>query len=388
MNALADETGTVYNTRSYRLLPDTPCGESAKRLLTSLAESAETEVPGVWAAANSDVQHDGLAAKSVSTYPLVRDKTNGKLKRDGEPNADSFFASATPHGALLCIADGCNWGVRPCRAARNALLGAREYLFQHAGDITTIRLAGHYLFRALCNAQKTILAGAPTPREAGTSTTLLAMVLRTDAGEWALLVASVGDCKCFCWRSKHRRFIDVTRGTRCFDMRDPGGRLGPYAKGAFPDLRNLTLFHTTLDPDDFIMLTSDGVYDNFDPQFHGTLPRELGLDFDAWNKMPNEQAASLKEQETVSSMTRMFPDAIDSATQVVQRLLYHVVSLTAKARKFMEENPGKKQPTNYAEFPGKMDHSTCVVYKVACDPSLPDKKVARPSAFAKRNADK
>ena len=169
-------------------------------------------------------------------------------------------------------------------------------------------------------------------------------------------------------------------------MRDPGGRLGPYTNGARPDVRNLTLFLTDVEQDDFVMITSDGLYDNFDPAFVGKSPKDMNIDADTWKDVGMTVASKIKEEETVRAMTKMFPEPIESATHVLQKLLYHVVSQTAKSRNFMEENPGKKQPTNYSEYPGKMDHCTCAVYKVACNTSLPDKEVVRPSAFAKRNA--
>jgi hypothetical protein len=47
-----------------------------------------------------------------------------------------------------------------------------------------------------------------------------------------------------------------------------------------------------------------------------------------------------------------------------QKLLNHAKSTTSLSRKWMEENPGKRMPKDYSNFPGKMDHTTVFCYKV------------------------
>lgn len=77
------------------------------------------------------------------------------------------------------------------------------------------------------------------------------------------------------------------------------GRLGPYRKTQ-PDLRNFSGYFTYLDRGDFIMMCSDGVYDNLDPQTNGVVctanfeptsqlqsPKSLGLpDVELWTDLP------------------------------------------------------------------------------------------------------
>lgn len=48
------------------------------------------------------------------------------------------------------------------------------------------------------------------------------------------------------------------------DMRDALGALGPVS-GREPELNNLTVAMTIVDPGDIVFLTSDGISDNFDP---------------------------------------------------------------------------------------------------------------------------
>lgn len=76
-----------------------------------------------------------IAAKSISTYPLVMDRGTGKASRDGDPNADGLFAAVYPNRAILAIADGCNWGIRSQKAAHRALEGVSQYLLAHEEQV-------------------------------------------------------------------------------------------------------------------------------------------------------------------------------------------------------------------------------------------------------------
>lgn len=52
-------------------------------------------------------------AQVLSLYPL-------NLKsaiREGDPICDSYRVHTTETGSIWCLADGCNWGPRPCQAA-------------------------------------------------------------------------------------------------------------------------------------------------------------------------------------------------------------------------------------------------------------------------------
>lgn len=52
-------------------------------------------------------------AQVISLYPL-------NLKtgiREGDPICDSYRVHTSETGSIWCIADGCNWGPRPCQAA-------------------------------------------------------------------------------------------------------------------------------------------------------------------------------------------------------------------------------------------------------------------------------
>lgn len=102
---------------------------------------------------------------------------------------------------------------------------------------------------------------------------------------------------------------DITDGNRMnlTDPRDPGGRLGPYTRQGGPDLRNFDIFSKVCKTGDILLLCSDGVHDNFDPQhlgsllfssfltdIKGKLPRELGIDADTWDDVSEDIGTTVK----------------------------------------------------------------------------------------------
>jgi len=45
-----------------------------------------------------------------------------------------------------------------------------------------------------------------------------------------------------------------------------------------------------------------------------------------------------------------------------QALIQHAKDTTVRNRTFMEENPSLPEPSNHKEYPGKMDHTSCIAY--------------------------
>lgn len=78
------------------------------------------------------------------------------------------------------------------------------------------------------------------------------------------------------------------------DPRDPGGRLGPQLSPGEPDLRNLTLGQALLDEGDFLLLCTDGVHDNLDPELLGLQPSDVGVKAKAWDELTPEVGTDAK----------------------------------------------------------------------------------------------
>lgn len=90
---------------------------------------------------------------------------------------------------------------------------------------------------------------------------------RGAAQRFVVCACNVGDSFGYVY-SKRDGVREFTQGSHDIasmrDMRDALGALGPV-KGNQPELGNLTLSLTLVEPGDIVFLTSDGISDNFDP---------------------------------------------------------------------------------------------------------------------------
>jgi CRP-like cAMP-binding protein len=149
----------------------------------------------------------------------------------------------------------------------------------------------------------------------------------------------------------------------------------------------LSLFYSPADEGDVVIFTSDGVYDNLDPQSFGIPPSELGLEGDAWDTLTDWKRIEEVKTAYVCEMIRQMvfgpkeknedvfsddslaaPMAIPAAprpskldvNEIVETLISHAIKTTQSSRDFMENYPDKILPKNYKDYPGKLDHTTCV----------------------------
>jgi len=209
---------------------------------------------------------------------------------------------------------------------------------------------------------------------AGTTTMLGGMLVQVldqkGDEEWAFVAVNLGDCKAYRWDTKNQKITDVTRGNRqkINDVRDPGGRLGPFISGAEPDLRNLRVHYSSCVEGDLIILVSDGVHDNLDPEYNGLNPSELSLEAvsDSWEHLKDEVAA---EEAKYEWAMKLLTNIILSCTKelvrpVAEKLIDHAIKITNSSREFMQQNKGKRLPSDIKLYPGKMDHSTVMVLQV------------------------
>jgi serine/threonine protein phosphatase PrpC len=324
--------------------------------------------------------------KTVSTYP-VNSETG---LREGDPICDQFGATLFNDGsAVLVVADGCNWGEKPREAAvraRDTFVGYMERKMKKCEQSDEV---SHYLLRAMCKAHESILEGKSHPSEAGSTTLLGGVVMRVSEGSIAggieqpveplvFVAAAVGDCKAFLYRPDEPSIVEIcaeetNRHRYAFGTRDPGGRLGPFVH-AEPDLRNLTVFVQPLCPGDIVTLWSDGIYDNLDARHMGRVPSDLpGLERygDSWDNVPagDRDADATKNDFLYSHILQILkPSTLPQAPRdIAERLLAHCIQLTESSRDFMHANPRKRLPKDYKQYPGKLDHSTCIVLRIPDD---------------------
>lgn len=350
---------------------------------------------------NNDELLSFAYGRSISTYPHIP----GKEQRDGEPICDSFCVNLLEDSASICvIADGCNWGRRPMEASNAAKDAFIEYMRAKLSEISDLRDAGHYLIQSLSYCHYKICEGKEDKWEAGTTTLLGGITLKikeekivkeqtnlNTREKWVWVGVSIGDCKCFYYSPNSGTILDLTEGNRknVNDPKDCGGRLGPYVGDAEPDLRNLCIHYQLCEEGDLILLLSDGVHDNLDPQTLGKLPKDIGPEWEHisdWNSfssdeeiqkaktqymlklLANDLILGREEQKnlrmkvfSVTSSENEFPF---SPSYISNRILRHCLYCTGRGREWMEQNPKEKLPNDYVEFPGKMDHATCAILKI------------------------
>jgi len=156
--------------------------------------------------------------------------------------------------------------------------------------------------------------------------------------------------------------------------------------------------HVLVIAGDVILFVSDGVYDNVDPEHVGLSPAQvfdLSSPFSQindWEHVPMLDALAKKETFKIEKLTSLYaihlsPDtAVPSLTRLsrlsvstckgapdamVTALLTHAHTLTKKTREFMEAHPNDSEPKDFLAFPGKMDHATCIAFRVKYDAPFP-----------------
>jgi len=154
-----------------------------------------------------------------------------------------------------------------------------------------------------------------------------------------------------------------------------------------PDLRNVSLHYRLCQQNDIILILSDGVHDNLDPQTLGKVPADIASEFaQDWTEVESlADAQHLKTQymlkllseelicggqQNAKLRTKVFSvptqqeEELMSPGSITTRVIQHCLSMTGNGREWMEQNPQDKLPNDYIKYPGKMDHATCVTMKV------------------------
>ena len=157
---------------------------------------------------------------------------------------------------------------------------------------------------------------------------------------------------------------DITTGNRISDAKTTGGHLGPKSgpneTQLSPDLGNLTIHVTPCSKGDMLVLVSDGVHDNLDPETLNLDPLQAGLDYSDWVDIPLDEKVRAKDIYRADIIAQHV-DNTRSPSDIAVNMLKWVRKVTENKRLFMEANAGKEEP---AELPGKMDHTTIVVFSV------------------------
>jgi hypothetical protein len=140
---------------------------------------------------------------------------------------------------------------------------------------------------------------------------------------------------------------DLTSSNRGTDPRDAGGFVGPQADkckiyGGIdmdPLLLNCSLQMHPCSSKDLLLVCSDGIHDNFDPEFLGKSPMSLGGSAEKWNEIPRIESVRLRTSFRVSALEKLVASAT-APKDIAESLKNYVTELTAAGRLFMEKNGG------------------------------------------------
>jgi len=218
--------------------------------------------------------------------------------------------------------------------------------------------------------------------------------------QWGFMFGSVGDCKAFIWSPKKKKIKDITYGNRR-NVLDPsycGGRLGPYVN-KMPDLSNFKLYFQLCEENDILLLVSDGLHDNFDPQLLGLRPEDIGLNSERWEDIDLDvlvQSKNTYQEKFIEEVimynriltslnhssenlpTSSSVEQIHSPVYIAKQLVQFCKDITKKSRDYMQDpvHQDEQLPTEYSRFPGKMDHISCVCFRVGKIPTKESRNIS------------
>lgn len=79
-----------------------------------------------------------------------------------------------------------------------------------------------------------------------------------------------------------------------------------------PDLRNLTCWAKSLHEDDIVIICSDGIHDNLDPQNFGKLPKDFQLADTTWEAADPVKVEGIKQDFAASQLVKLLSDVVGS----------------------------------------------------------------------------
>lgn len=122
----------------------------------------------------------------------------------------------------------------------------------------------------------------------------------------------------------------------------------------------------------------------------GKTPKDLAItlkdnDWSELDKVKNtplyEEAEKIKNMFAMKFLTAMVggPKSINqqsktTCSSIVNKLTNNCLTMTKASRDFMENNPQKKLPKDFKQYPGKMDHSTVIAFKIGSEERPPTPK--------------
>ncbi len=316
-----------------------------------------------------------IGGACVNNYPVTF--------RGGVINCDMFYAEQDSAFIFSILADGCGTGSRSREAAQRAVVGVVTYLHQSLNhplySLKTAQELACILVRSLAYAHDNMLKGRGIADESGTTTINICFAFQDAEQKKHLMTVGLGDSKAFLVHLSGNYAVEdvADRQHNNHDIKDPGGRLGPYRGNNGksenihdPDLRNLSISCCPLPEKDYIVFNmSDGVHDNFDPEVLMKTPHQCDETLEentTWKDLKDKDAdkyQQLKNAYQKQTLSRLVREAIEQGKQTSDEICEYITSYchqaTESKRKPMEED--SRAGESYA--PGKMDHCSVVAFR-------------------------
>lgn len=309
----------------------------------------------------------------VNNYP--------KTFPSGMINCDMFYVEQDLTFKFSILADGCNTGHRPREAAQRAIAGVVTYLHQHLNhplyQLKTAQELACILVRSLAYAHDNMLKERDIADESGTTTINICFAFQDSKQKKHLITVGVGDSKAFLVHLDGDYQVEdvAERQHNNNDIKDPGGRLGPYggndhrSNDYHPDLRNLSISCCPLPDECIVFNMSDGVHDNFDPEILMKTPHQCDEAIEeskTWNELKKNDENKYNQLKTAyqkQTLSRLVREALEQKKQTPDEICEYITSychqITENKRKPMEEDANTREPYE----PGKMDHCSIVAFK-------------------------
>lgn len=347
--------------------------------LTALDPNTRTLLGDVAIAGCNDWNQPSEYAYGIAISLYEEDRSNGSPANPvvvGEPIADVFGVQVRENIAVLAIADGVNWGVKPRLAARCAVRAVMEHVMANLGRVqenpTSHAICSLLVESVTLKAQELIL------EHNATLTTLSSAVVceMKRPGEWGLFVVAVGDSPVYVYCPHSREVVEATVGCHPHDgdrdVKMAGGTLGP-SYGSKPDLENLTVAFMKVYEGDIIFCTSDGISDNFSGK---AVAQMTGKEYpDVNHKLMPCCDSILHMTEILSKHQEELQESMTAQT-VTACLVNYAAEFTQQKRLFhshctehsISMQRRKREDPDFAEklrlLPGKLDHAAVVAFQV------------------------
>ena len=278
---------------------------------------------------------DCCSLTQTSLYSIV----NGI--KTGDPICDKIILKLFENAAVFIIADGCGWGQKSYKAALTAA-NAISFKMNDLSKCKTISDVAKLEVSALQEGDEAILKTSQSLHDIGT-TTLLIITIVPYKNKYIGIYCNVGDCACFQYHSETEQTSFVC-GKLIDDIKESShcdGRIG-NAQNGLPSLEEISLGTISLEQNDLIMVMTDGVHHNLNPNI-----RHISYD------------CTIEESECLLLTNKIL--TADTICDISENIMGEIINLTKLSRDYHEKYPTKKLPLTY---PGKLDHATFGCIKV------------------------